>query len=110
MTPTLRVRLYGLDSLLASELKSALSRLPVELSNEDPDVVFCAVERPVFEEARRRFPRCPIVVVSRLPEVSAWLDALDGGAADYCGAPFEPAHLSWMFRNLIAMPPRAAAA
>jgi len=109
MTPNLRVRLYGLDSLLAAELRLALSKLSIEPTNDDPNVVFCPVEGPVFEEAQRRFPHCPIVVVSRLPEVSAWLDALDAGAADYCGAPFEPAHLSWMFRNLSAAP-RAAAA
>lgn len=109
MTPNLRVRLYGLDPMLAADLRFALSKLTIETTNDDPNLVFCAVDRPVFEEARRRFPLCPIVVVSRLPEVSAWLDALDAGAADYCGAPFEPAHLSWMFRNLLAVP-RAAAA
>jgi hypothetical protein len=39
------------------------------------------------------------VVVSRLPEVSAWLDALEQGAADYCGAPFERKQVGWVLNS-----------
>jgi chemotaxis response regulator CheB len=34
-------------------------------------------------------PGVPVVVVSRLPEASLWLNVLELGAADYCAAPFE---------------------
>ncbi len=45
--------------------------------------------------------RLPVVVVSRLPEVSEWLDALDAGAADYCAAPFEHQHMSWLIESAL---------
>ena len=38
---------------------------------------------------REQGRQIPVVVVSRLPEVEKWLDAMDAGAADYCAAPFE---------------------
>lgn len=40
-----------------------------------------------------------MVVVSRLPEVEGWLNALEAGAADYCAAPFEPAQLGWLLET-----------
>jgi FixJ family two-component response regulator len=45
--------------------------------------------------------RLPVVIVSRLPEVSEWLDALDAGAADYCAAPFEHQHMSWLIESAL---------
>ncbi len=50
----------------------------------------------MLKTALVRFRGLPVVVVSRLPEVEGWLDALEDGAADYCAAPFEPVQLRWL--------------
>jgi DNA-binding NtrC family response regulator len=42
----------------------------------------------------------PVVVVSRQPEVSDWLDAIEAGATDYCAPPFEPTHLRWILESV----------
>jgi DNA-binding NtrC family response regulator len=37
-----------------------------------------------------KLPQRPAVVMtSRIPETDAWLNALEAGAFDYCGAPFD---------------------
>jgi hypothetical protein len=77
----------------------ALSRLGVETVRRNPQVVFCPSAPRSLRRALRHFPRLPVVVVSRLPEVATWLDALEAGAADYCSAPFESIHLDWILRN-----------
>ena len=51
----------------------------------------------------------PVIVVSRLPEVSAWLQALEQGAADYCGAPFEARQVRWALNSSLAPANRIAA-
>ena len=38
-------------------------------------------------------------MVSRFPEVSEWLDAMDAGASDYCASPFEPAQVRWILES-----------
>ncbi len=57
------------------------------------DLVFCAADPAAYEEVlsslRRSGREVPVVVVSNLPEVEKWLDALDAGAFDYCAPPFE---------------------
>lgn len=99
MAVHLRVRLFELEPEVAGDLASALSKLGVEAVEEDPQVVFCSVAPKILRKALRRFPRLPVVVVSRLPEVRSWLDALEAGAADYCAAPFEAIHLGWILQN-----------
>jgi hypothetical protein len=47
-----------------------------------------------------------VVLVNRLPENDRWLDALEPGAADYCGAPFEPIQMGWLLDSVLR---RAAA-
>jgi DNA-binding NtrC family response regulator len=46
-------------------------------------------------------PELPVVLVNRHPENSRWLDALELGAADYCGAPFEPTQLRWLVGSIL---------
>ena len=69
------------------------------------DVIFCNSEprryRALLNEMKRRELRLQVVVVSRIPEVSEWLDALDAGAADYCAAPFEHQHMSWLIASAL---------
>ena len=50
-----------------------------------------------------------MIVVSRVPEVSGWLSALEQGAADYCGAPFEARQVRWALNSSLAPANRIAA-
>ena len=60
---------------------------------------------------RESHPGLPVVVVSRFPDTKQWLDALDAGAADYCGAPFERIHVRWIMNSILSRPgPRKTAA
>jgi len=103
MTPPIRIRLYDLEPEIAADLQTALSSLRVETVTEDPQIVFCSVEPKTLKMALRRFPKRAVVVVSRLPEVRAWLDALEAGAADYCAAPFESIQLNWILQNQLSV-------
>ena len=38
--------------------------------------------------------------ITRLPDVPRWLDALEAGARDYCGAPFECIQLRWILGSI----------
>lgn len=96
---------FGLERVLSNALSEALTRCNCFISNNNqeadrdsarPDIVFCSPEPNVLEPALRRYQHTPVVVVSRLPEVDGWLDALEAGAADYCAAPFEPTQLRWL--------------
>jgi len=109
MTPIVRVHLFDLEPEIAADLQNALSTLPVETVTENPQVVFCSVEPKTLRRALRRFPKRAVVVVSRLPEVRAWLDALEAGAADYCAAPFESIQLNWILQNQLGVRQAAAA-
>lgn len=101
--------LYGLDDPTAKALAGVLEQLGCivyRLEQGDfpeqcrtlaaqiaAEVVFWNGTRPRCTElltALDRLPQPPaLVMASRIPETAAWLDALEGGAFDYCGAPFE---------------------
>lgn len=106
------ILLYGLDPSLEVELASVLKQFEVKTCHADAlesiegaDLVFCsalgAQLRNVLELTNRGPARPPVIVVSRLPEVSRWLDAMEAGANDYCAAPFEKKHLGWILRSNI---------
>ncbi len=66
----------------------------------DADIVFAGGE-PVhylslLRNLRELRPALPFVVVTRVPETKAWLDALEAGATDYCSAPFEARQIHWL--------------
>ena len=69
------------------------------------EVVFCNSDRRVYESLLRALEQSglqlPVVVVSRIPETTEWLDALDAGATDYCAAPFERHHVSWLVQSAL---------
>ncbi|HME00463.1 MAG TPA: hypothetical protein VKM93_24420 [Terriglobia bacterium] len=115
-----RVVLMGLAEGLAEKLGKVLSqegctvclepRLPRDLAlrlidQAEADVVFCPAEpeqyAPLLEAMKAERPGVPVVVVSRLPEVSGWLDALELGAADYCAPPFEPVQIQWILQSAL---------
>jgi DNA-binding NarL/FixJ family response regulator len=111
-----RVALLGLPDDLGNELSrvlldeshqvsrkiyiSDLQRTPkcnaVFISGDDPDY------RYTLSLLRESCPGLPAIVVTRQPEARFWLDALDAGAADYCGAPFERAQLRWVLESVLA--------
>jgi DNA-binding NtrC family response regulator len=74
------------------------------------DVVFCgsrAYQR-LLDALDRGSLQVPVVVVSRIPETSEWLDAIDAGATDYCAAPFERQHISWLVHSALLAGQRVA--
>jgi DNA-binding response OmpR family regulator len=64
---------------------------------------------PLLKLLRATCPAMPFVVVTRLPETSDWLDALEAGATDYCSAPFEPKQMNWLMESAMAAPRTATA-
>jgi DNA-binding NtrC family response regulator len=80
----------------------------------DVDVAFCNGDHPNYPVLIRRMhhvrPERPVVVVTRLPEARQWLDALEAGAADYCGAPFEPVQIRRLVASVLAHREKAYAA
>lgn len=123
------ILLAGLDRILAADLSRALAELRHTVVSEPfrsarecikamdraaADLVFCSAESNVYElllNAQREMGRnVPVVVVSRVPEVEKWLDAMDAGATDYCAAPFEPQLLRSIVDNTLKYPRPLAAA
>ena len=113
-----RVLLFGLESAVAEELSSALRQVGESVLTAVQDLEFLAqggfelVFAPAAQLANIQVncPGVPVVVVSRVPEVSAWLDALEKGAADYCGAPFEARQVRWLLHSTMVQAHRRAAA
>jgi DNA-binding NtrC family response regulator len=112
-----RVLLFGLDQTVADELSNALRQVGefVQTATQDSGVFQQGSFELVFAAAsdltsvQANCPGVPVVVVSRLPEVSAWLDALEKGAADYCGAPFEARQVRWLMHSTLAQAHRRVA-
>ena len=115
-----RIVLFGLDDGLAGELQDVLLRQEQEVHSDKflsaseclrvvrrlrADLVFCAAERErylaLLEAVGREMPDLPVVVASRYPEVSEWLDAMEAGASDYCAAPFETSHIQWILDSTL---------
>jgi DNA-binding NtrC family response regulator len=104
-----KVILLGLEHSLTEDLHQALTQLghrvqlatldASALETTDADLIFASsVDLRAILRIRRDVP---VVVASRMPEVNAWLDALQDGAADYCGAPFEATQLGWILNSTL---------
>ena len=115
-TATTRFILHGLDESLSAQLQHAAGKAGHSFYSAKstaecvamaerlrPGVIFCSAEASrylnVIDAFRRKGLGVPVVVVSRLPEISQWLDALEAGAADYCAAPFEHPQISWTIQT-----------
>jgi DNA-binding response OmpR family regulator len=104
-----KILLIGLESAMADELSRVLRQLghavksaPVNdaaVDAADADLIFAGSED--FREALNRYPRRPVIVTSRLPEMKSWINALEAGAADYCGAPFEATQVRWVLNTAL---------
>ena len=101
-----RALFYELDSALTQSLAAALAGCGCSVAHNDgsgerqpADIVFCSNAPASLNRALAQYRSTPVVVVSRLPEVDGWLDALEAGASDYCAAPFEASHLGWLLET-----------
>lgn len=106
----------GLDQASANQLGRALATGDHRISHKPgtcvteeltgADIVFAEGEGkqylPLLKRIRETHPALPFVVVTRIPETSDWLDALEAGATDYCSAPFEARQMNWLMES--AMP------
>lgn len=115
----LRLTLLGLPEDLSNQLARILldeshqvnQRLYVADLRGIPNAsaVFISGDSPEYREIlsllRENHPDLPVIVVTRQPETRHWLEALDAGAADYCGAPFEHIQLRWILGSVTAHSP-----
>jgi DNA-binding response OmpR family regulator len=104
------VFLIGLEQEIALHISRALAverhRIEHKPRNVDTrdlmdaDIVFAGGEPPQYLSLLRRVrqerPALPFVVVTRIPETTQWLDALEAGATDYCSSPFETRQIHWL--------------
>lgn len=104
-----KILLLGLEHSLADDLCQALTQLghTIQLATLDAGALETTDANLIFASSvdlraiLQTGTDLPVVVASRLPEVKAWLDALQDGAADYCGAPFEATQLGWILRSTL---------
>jgi CheY-like chemotaxis protein len=109
-----RVALLGLPDDLAHSLTQVLHAEAHQVTRKiflqdlehgpKPQAVFISGDHTEFCKTitllRQKDPKLPVVVVTRQPGAKHWLDALEAGATDYCGAPFERVQVRWMMESL----------
>jgi DNA-binding response OmpR family regulator len=119
-----RVTLLGLPEdlgqALARVLRAQAHHVSRKLFIQDlllsprTEAVFISGDMPEFCHTitllRETEPNLPVIVVTRVPGTRSWLDALDAGASDYCGAPFEPVQVRWIMDSVTRAERRVAAA
>jgi len=109
------VLLIGVEETSAAQISCALAverhrieQKPGNIGVRDligADIVFAGGEPsqylPLLRLVRRQRPALPVVVVTRIPETTAWLDALEAGATDYCSSPFESRQIRWLMESAL---------
>jgi DNA-binding response OmpR family regulator len=118
-----RILLLQLEDQLVNQLLPLFSQLGEVVTFKDrfgltPDVtsidlVLCPCEgrllRAVVDSVAAQKPGLPVVAVGRWAETTAWLDALESGASDYCAPPMEPSQVRWLMDSHLGRVSRAAA-
>ena len=119
-----RIHFVGLDPQLADHLKQALppkahsiqihpQGVKAEVMRE-ADLIFASGDnhsyRELLRDVRDQNPARPFIVVTRMPETKAWLDALEAGATDYCAEPIEPKQVQWLLDSAFSKRSAKAAA
>ncbi|HEX8984597.1 MAG TPA: hypothetical protein VF767_04170 [Bryobacteraceae bacterium] len=118
-----KILIAGLEETLGAELSQILTGLQCSVVSQPyvsaaaclevvdriaAEAVFCTAEGNAPEELlkllRLNRRQIPVMVVSRLPELDKWLDALDAGATDYCAPPFEPRLMRSLLENALQYP------
>jgi len=116
MQGQIRALLVGLETGLAGQLEAGLAALGYKANRSTWDhcaplaarheVIFAPDDIMRLKDlvCLRRSLRIngPIIVASRKDDESAWLDALEAGADDYCSAPFEQAQLRWVLESKLS--------
>jgi DNA-binding response OmpR family regulator len=109
------VFLIGLEQATATQISRSLAverhRIEQKSQNigitdlKDADIVFAGGEPSQYLSLLRRVraekPALPFVVVTRVPETTEWLNALEAGATDYCSSPFESRQLHWLMESAL---------
>lgn len=110
------VLLVGLERTIAVQISRVLAveRHRIEQKNQNiaardlmgVDIVFAGEDPceylPLLRRVREERPELPFVVVTRLPETTAWLDALEAGATDYCSSPFGTRQIQWLMESALS--------
>lgn len=117
------ILLLGLERDLSEQLTVVLRSMAHEvlitgslersLADRRASIVFAAGDGPEYRDIIGRLtaerPGTPVIVVNRFPENGRWLDALELGAVDYCGAPFENMQIGWVVEGALKGLQQAAA-
>jgi DNA-binding response OmpR family regulator len=110
-----KVFLAGVDESVAHCLQRALAIENHQIEQRsgsapiddfvDADIVFVGGDAkqylPLLQGVRQERPSLPFVVVTRIPETSEWLDALEAGATDYIAAPIELRQINWAMESAL---------
>jgi DNA-binding response OmpR family regulator len=110
-----RVFLAGIEESVANRLKCVLEVEKHRIEHRscdapvddflDADIVFaCANVKqyvPLLRTVRQARSAMPFIVVTEIPDTSAWLTALEAGATDYCSAPFELRDIHWLMESAL---------
>jgi response regulator RpfG family c-di-GMP phosphodiesterase len=71
----------------------------------EADIVFAGGDAtqylPLLRGVKQKRPTLPFIVVTRIPDTSKWLTALEAGADDYCSAPFETRQINWLMESTL---------
>ena len=111
-----RVTLLGLPDDLGNQLARVLLEESHQVSRKlyvydlgrgsNSCAVFISGDSPDYRLTlsllRETHPDLPVIVVSRQLDAKRWLDALDAGATEYCGAPFERMQLRWIMGTVLS--------
>ena len=109
------VLLVGVERGVAGQIDLALAaqrhrtkQAPYDIGVRDLSdvrVVFAGGEPsqylPLLRRVRDARPALPFVVIARIPEITAWLDALEAGATDYCSLPIETRQIHWLMESVL---------
>lgn len=110
-----KIALIGLETSAACQLAGALYGEYHQIENRPQtvqpseltgfDIVFANGDGSCYltllHGVRELAPTLPFVVVTRVPDTSDWLDALEAGATDYCSAPFEARQMKWLLQSAL---------
>jgi len=109
------VFLIGVEQSMAAQISRALAverhrveHKPRNIEVGDltgADIIFAGGEPSQYlsllRMVRDERPALPVVVVTRMPETTAWLDAIEAGATDYCSSPFESRQINWLMESAL---------
>lgn len=118
------VLMMGLDEQIAQQIETITTHANHSVLRSamkfvcdvrpEADLIFVSGDHPGYlstvRSIRAYHNAPPVIVVTRLPETSEWLNALEAGAADYCSAPFEQVQIRWILDSALSRPHTFAAA